>query len=65
MLLTVPPPQESAMNVAKAERGMEKNTATVARMREIGDAIAARVDRIDEPPVRSWRDEPLFGLPDT
>ena len=32
MLLTVPPPQESAMKVARADSGMEKNTATVARM---------------------------------
>ena len=32
MLLIEPPPIESAMNVASAESGIEKNTATVARM---------------------------------
>ena len=32
MLLTELPPTDSAMKVAKAESGMEKNTATVARM---------------------------------
>jgi len=32
MLLMVPPPIERAMNAASAESGIEKKTATVARM---------------------------------
>ena len=32
MLLIEPPPIDSAMNAASAESGIEKNTATVARM---------------------------------
>ena len=32
MLLTEPPPIARAMKAASAESGMEKNTATVARM---------------------------------
>ena len=32
MLLMELPPSDSAMNAASAESGMEKNTATVARM---------------------------------
>ena len=32
MLLIEPPPIESAMNAASADSGIEKNTATVARM---------------------------------
>ena len=31
MLFTVPPPNESAMNVASTDSGIEKKTATVAR----------------------------------
>ena len=50
MLLTVPPPHDSAMNVASADNGIEKNTATVARMLPRKIRIISDVSKRPIPP---------------
>jgi hypothetical protein len=52
MLLMVPPPSDSAMKAASAESGMEKKTATVARM--LPRKMRIMMDVSNSPMAPSW-----------